>query len=88
MRCSSSCLRRGAPNGLHLKGVVHHTDKRSQRTSIRFGERLAAEAGIQPSVGAVDSFYDSALAAITFCLDITSRSERANRCQGSSAVLP
>jgi putative transposase len=44
-----------------LKDVVHHTDRGSQYTSIRFTERLA-EAGIQPSVGAVGSSYDNALA--------------------------
>jgi len=44
-----------------LKEVVHHTDRGSQYTSIRFSERLA-EAGIQPSVGAVGSSYDNALA--------------------------
>jgi putative transposase len=33
----------------------------AQYTSIRFSERLA-EAGIQPSVGAVGSSYDNALA--------------------------
>jgi len=44
-----------------LKGVVHHTDRGSQYTSIRFTERLA-EAGIQPSIGAVGSSYDNALA--------------------------
>jgi putative transposase len=44
-----------------LKAVVHHTDRGSQYTSIRFTERLA-EAGIQPSVGAVGSSYDNALA--------------------------
>lgn len=37
-----------------LKDVVHHTDRGSQFTSIRFTERLA-DAGIQPSVGAVGS---------------------------------
>lgn len=46
---------------LDLKDVVHHTDRRSQYTSIRFTERLA-EAGIQPSVGAIGSSYDNALA--------------------------
>lgn len=46
---------------LSLKDVVHHTDRGSQYTSIRFSERLA-EAGIQPSVGAVGSSYDNALA--------------------------
>jgi putative transposase len=44
-----------------FKDVVHHTDRGSQYTSIRFTERLA-EAGIQPSVGAVGSSYDNALA--------------------------
>ena len=46
---------------LDLKDVVHHTDRGSQYTSIRFTECLA-EAGIQPSVGAVGSSYDNALA--------------------------
>jgi putative transposase len=46
---------------LDLKDVVQHTDRGSQYTSIRFAERLA-EAGIQPSVGAVGSSYDNALA--------------------------
>ncbi len=45
---------------LDLKEVVHHTDRGSQYTSIRFSERLG-EAGIQPSVGAVGS-CDNALA--------------------------
>ena len=44
-----------------LKDVVHHTDH-GQYTSIRFTERLA-EAGIQPSVGAVGSSYDKGLAS-------------------------
>ena len=47
---------------LDLKDVVHHTDRGSQYTSIRFSERLAA-AGIQPSVGAVGSSYDKGLAS-------------------------
>jgi putative transposase len=46
---------------MDFKGVVHHTDRGSQYTSIRFSERLA-EAGIRPSVGAVGSSYDNALA--------------------------
>jgi putative transposase len=44
-----------------LNEVVHHSDRGSQYTSIRFTERLA-QAGIQPSVGAVGSSYDNALA--------------------------
>jgi putative transposase len=46
---------------MDLKDVVHHTDRGAQYTSIRFTERLA-EAGIQPSVGAVGSSCDNALA--------------------------
>ena len=45
---------------LDLKDVVHHTDRGSQGMSIRFSDRLA-EAGIQPSVGAVGSSYDKGL---------------------------
>ncbi|WP_424769582.1 IS3 family transposase [Nocardia brasiliensis] len=47
--------------GWDIKDVVHHNDHGSQYTSIAFAERLA-EAGIQPSVGAVGSSYDNALA--------------------------
>lgn len=46
---------------LDLKEVVHGTDRGSQRTSIRFAERLA-DAGIRPSAGAVGSSNDNALA--------------------------
>jgi len=52
---------RGRQGAGDLDGLVHHTDRGSQYTSIRFGERLAA-AGIRPSVGAVGSSYDNALA--------------------------
>lgn len=45
--------------GWIVKDVVHHNDRGSQYTSIAFTERLA-EAGIQPSVGAVGSSFDNA----------------------------
>ncbi|WP_458688781.1 IS3 family transposase [Nocardia tengchongensis] len=48
-------------DGWVVKDVVHHNDRGSQYTSIAFTERLA-EAGIQPSVGAVGSSCDNALA--------------------------
>nr|WP_232110463.1 IS3 family transposase [Nocardia wallacei] len=48
-------------SGWSVKDVVHHTDRGSQYTSIALSERLA-EAGIQPSVGAVGSSFDNALA--------------------------
>jgi putative transposase len=41
--------------------VLRRSVESAQYTSIRFTERLA-EAGIQPSVGAVGSSYDNALA--------------------------
>ncbi|BCO36372.1 hypothetical protein MHEC_28050 [Mycobacterium heckeshornense] len=44
-----------------LKDVVHHTDRGSQYTSIRFTERLS-EAGTRPSAAAVGSSYHNALA--------------------------
>ena len=46
--------------GTHT-GLVHHSDRGAQYTSIRYTERLA-EAGIQASVGSVGDSYDNALA--------------------------
>lgn len=48
-------------DGRNVKDVVHHTDRGCQYTSVKFTERLA-EAGTQPSVGAVGSSFDNALA--------------------------
>lgn len=42
-------------------GVVHHSDRGTQYTSIRYTERLA-EAGVERSVGSVGDSYDNALA--------------------------
>lgn len=42
-------------------GVVHHSDRGSQYTSIRYTERLAA-AGVERSIGSVGDSYDNALA--------------------------
>ena len=44
-----------------LAGLVHHTDRGSQYTSIAFSERLA-EAKIDASVGSVGDSFDNALA--------------------------
>lgn len=41
-------------------GLVHHSDKGSQYTSIRFGESLICN-GILPSTGSVGDSYDNAL---------------------------
>lgn len=50
--------RRG--EGRPVTGLVHHSDKGSQYTSIAYGESLAA-AGISPSTGSVGDSYDNAL---------------------------
>jgi len=47
--------------GANLESVVAHSDRGSQYTSLRYGERLA-EAGITPSVGSVGDSFDNALA--------------------------
>ena len=53
--------------GRALEGLVHHSDRGSQYTSIRYTERLA-EAGIAPSVGSAGEAYDNALAESTIGL--------------------
>jgi transposase InsO family protein len=45
----------------NASGVVHHSDRGTQYTSIRYTERLAA-AGVERSVGSVGDSYDNALA--------------------------
>ena len=52
---------RGRAGHADLTGLVHHHDHGSQYTSLALSERLA-RAGIQPSVGAVGSSFDNALA--------------------------
>jgi putative transposase len=44
-----------------LDGLVHHSDRGSQYTSIRYTERLVTM-GAKPSVGTVGDSYDNALA--------------------------
>lgn len=44
-----------------VPGLIHHSDRGSQYTSISFGQRLE-EAGILPSMGSVADPYDNALA--------------------------
>jgi putative transposase len=42
------------------KGVIHHSDRGSQYTSIEFGNRCR-EAGVRPSMGSVGDAYDNAM---------------------------
>jgi putative transposase len=49
------------------KGLIHHSDRGSQYTSIAFTERLI-EAGVDASVGSAGDAYDNALAESTIGL--------------------
>jgi putative transposase len=42
-------------------GLIHHSDRGSQYTSVEFGERLE-EASLSPSMGSVADAYDNAMA--------------------------
>jgi putative transposase len=42
-------------------GLIHHSDRGSQYTSVEFGKRLK-EAGLLPSVGSVGDAYDNSMA--------------------------
>jgi len=48
-------------NRCPVPGLVHHSDRGSQYTSVEFGGRLK-EAGLLPSMGSVADAYDNALA--------------------------
>ncbi len=53
--------------GRQLHGLVHHSDRGCQYTSIRYTERLV-EAGAAPSVGSAGDAYDNAMAESTIGL--------------------
>ena len=53
--------------GVHLEGLVHHSDHGVQYLSIRYTERLDA-AGLERSVGSRGDSYDNALAESTIGL--------------------
>ena len=42
-------------------GLIHHSDRGSQYTSVEFGNRLK-EAGLLPSMGSVADAYDNSMA--------------------------
>ncbi len=46
-------------------GVIHHSDQRSQYTSIAFGKRCR-DAGVRPSTGSVGDCYDNAMCESLF----------------------
>ncbi len=72
--CLPGCALDALEQALHVRGgaevVVHHSDRGTQYTSIRYTERLAA-AGVGRSVGSVGDSYDIALAETINGLDQT-----------------
>jgi transposase InsO family protein len=42
-------------------GLIHHSDRGSQYTSVEFGSRLREE-GLLPSMGSVADAYDNSMA--------------------------
>lgn len=70
-------------------GLVHHSDRGSQYTSLAFGQRLA-EAGIAGSVGSVGDAYDNALAESFFAsleTELIDRSQWSTRAAARLAVF-
>ena len=71
------------------QGLVHHSDRGSQYTSLAFGQRLR-DAGIAPSVGAAGSCYDNAMAESFFATlekELIDRSDWATPADARAAVF-
>jgi transposase InsO family protein len=54
-------LNMGLYNRRPAPGLIHHSDRGSQYTSVEFGKRLKG-AGLLPSVGSVGDAYDNSMA--------------------------
>src|SRR5690606_2921655 len=70
-------------------GVIHHSDKGSQYTSISFGQHCQA-AGIRPSTGAVGTCFDNAVTEAFFATlecELIDRYVFRTRDQARSAVF-
>jgi putative transposase len=68
---------------------VHHSDQGSQFTSFAFGRRLR-ESGILPSMGAVGTAYDNAVAESFFSrlkCELTHRVRFVTRAQARSSIF-
>jgi len=80
-------------------GVIHHSDKGSQYTSLAFGDRCR-QAGVRPSTGSVGDAYDNAMCESFFAtLDASSstatvsartprRAWRSSTSSKASTILP
>lgn len=78
-------LARRRPTG----GLVHHSDRGTQYTSLAFGRRLR-EAGIAASMGSTGDCYDNALAESFFAsleTELIARSDWANPTEARAAVF-
>jgi transposase InsO family protein len=69
----------------NLEGLVHHSDRGSQYTSVRYADRLDL-ARIAASVGSVGDSYDNALAETTIGLYKTELIDRHGPWQGRDHV--
>ncbi len=70
-------------------GVVHHSDRGTQYTSIAFGQRCR-QAGVQPSMGSVGDAYDNALCESFFAsleCELLDRTTLRNHAEARLAVF-
>ena len=70
-------------------GVIHHSDKGSQYTSLTFGDRCR-ETGIRPSTGRTGSCFDNAVTESFFAsleCELLDRTTLATRAQAQRAVF-
>jgi len=74
-------------------GLIHHSDRGSQYTSVEFGSRLK-EAGLLPSMGSVADAYDNSMAesfvstlVSTLKRELIHRHSWANRQRARTAIF-
>jgi putative transposase len=70
-------------------GLIHHSDRGSQYTSVEFGKRLREE-GLVPSMGSVADAYDNSMAesfVSTLKRELIHRHSWANRQMARSAIF-
>lgn len=71
------------------RGVIHHSDRGSQYTSLAFGKRCQ-EAGVRPSMGSVGDAYDNAMAESFFSIlesELLARRRFASQAEARMAVF-
>jgi putative transposase len=70
-------------------GLIHHSDRGSQYTSVEFGSRLKA-AGLLPSMGSVANAYDNSMAesfVSTLKREVVHRNSWPNRQTARTAIF-